>query len=136
MTDANRRPHSPACVVRPHQHGTACSADCPFCHGIALQTFPVGPPPSALTDEELASIQARAFFSADSDDTVADIRVRIARTIADAAAARERENRPAVRITADQIIDWFESRSSSVIRYIVDHGLATIEGRAQDGVTE
>ena len=28
----DRRPHSRACGIRPHEHGSACARDCPTCH--------------------------------------------------------------------------------------------------------
>lgn len=30
---ADQRPHSRACGIRPHDHGPACSSDCPTCGG-------------------------------------------------------------------------------------------------------
>ena len=29
----DQRPHSRACGIRQHEHGPACSGDCPTCHG-------------------------------------------------------------------------------------------------------
>lgn len=32
-TDDDRRPHSRACGITKHDHGTACHSNCPTCHG-------------------------------------------------------------------------------------------------------
>lgn len=29
----DKRPHSRACGIAPHEHGNACSRNCPTCHG-------------------------------------------------------------------------------------------------------
>lgn len=34
--NADRRPHSRACGIAAHDHGPACSTNCPTCHGKAL----------------------------------------------------------------------------------------------------
>lgn len=36
MGNGDRRPHSRACGIGPHEHGAACSKDCPTCHGDPL----------------------------------------------------------------------------------------------------
>lgn len=41
--DDDRRPHSKACGWQAHDHGSACSTNCPTCHGLP-DTEPVAQP--------------------------------------------------------------------------------------------
>lgn len=39
MSDMRSLPHSRACGWGPHEHGTACSRNCPTCHGVAIEVI-------------------------------------------------------------------------------------------------